>query len=139
MRHLLWASVVLLLSSVGLHAQVSIVNPHHLSVPAGRPEAIYHTALRVVTENFKMDEDSGLGFPLTLVLGEENERYVEDEDRKIDAIYLATWNEKKFAISVMRLAMEHLIDRDCRNQLVGEILSRSDAIAPVSVSAPRHR
>lgn len=85
-----------------------------------------------------MDEAAGLTFPLTLVLGEETERYVEDEDQQIDAIYLATWNEKKFAVSVMRLALEHLIDRNCRNQLVGEILTRSDAIAPVSVASPGH-
>ena len=57
---------------------------------------------------------------------------VEDEDNKVDAIYLKTWDEKKFAVSVMRLALEHLVDRECRNQLVSEILTRANVIAPVA-------
>ena len=138
MKHLL-TSAVLFLSSVAVQSQVSIVNPNHLKFPAGRPDAIYHSGLRVVAETFQVDDASELAIPLTLILGEQDERYVEDEDQKIDAIYLTSWNEKKFAISVMRLALGHLVDRDCRNQLVGEILSRSDAIAPVSVSSSKQR
>jgi hypothetical protein len=33
---------------------------------------------------------------------------------------------------VMRLALEHLVDRECRNQLVSEILTRANVIAPVA-------
>jgi hypothetical protein len=138
MKHL-FTYAVLFFSSVAVQSQVSIINPNHLNIPPGRPDAIHHAALRVVAEAFQLDDASELAIPLTLVLGEQDERYVEDEDQKIDAIYLTSWNEKKFAISVMRLALGHLVDRDCRNQLVGEILSRSETIAPVSVTSPKQR
>jgi hypothetical protein len=136
MKHF-FTIAVLLLGGIAAQAQVSIVNPNHLSFPAGTPDAIYHSALRVVAETFELDDASELATPTTLFLGEQNERYVEDEDQKIDAIYLTSWSEKKFAISVMRLALGHLVDRECRNQLVGEILTRSDAMAPVSVPSPK--
>jgi hypothetical protein len=50
--------------------------------------------------------------------------------------FTKVWDEKKFAISVMRLALEHLVDRECRNELVSEILTRANVITPVS---RRHR
>lgn len=136
MKHL-FTIAVLVLGSLAAQAQVSIVDPNHLGFPAGKPDAIYHAALRVVAETFELDDASELATPTTLFLGEQDERYVEDEDQKIDAIYLTSWSEKKFAISVMRLALGHLVDRDCRNQIVGEILGRSDAMAPVSVTPPK--
>jgi len=89
--------LVVVVCGAGLHAQASIVNAKHGAVPAGRPEAIYHSALHVVAEHFGGRGDD-LSFPVTLFLGEENERYVADEDRKLDAIYLADWNENKFAV-----------------------------------------
>jgi len=128
----------LLLCGAALHAQVSIVNPEHVAVPAGRPEALYHSALQVIAETFGRDNDS-LRFPVTLYLGEDDERYVADEDQKLDAVYLAGWNENKFTVSVMRLAMEHFMDHQCRNELLGEIVSRADAVSPVAVPSRKHR
>jgi hypothetical protein len=122
---------VFLLSGVALHAQVSIVNTKHETVPAGRPEAIYRSALNVVDDTF--GRDSSADFPVTLVLGEENEHYVADADHNVNAIYLAGWNENKFAVSMIHLAMEHLIDTECRNNLLGEIIVKSNAISPVSL------
>jgi len=122
---------VFLLIGVALHAQVLIVNAKHLAVPAGRPEAIYRSALDVVDETF--GRDSSANFPVTLVLGEENEQYVADADHNLNAIYLAGWNENKFAVSMIHLAMEHLIDTECRNNLLGEIIVKSNAISPVSL------
>ena len=117
--------------SVVAEAQVVIRNPQNLDVPQAKVNVIYRTTLRVLSENFDVEEISEL-YPVTLTLGSDEERYVEDEDNKVDAIYLKTWDEKKFAISVMRLALEHLVDRECRNQLVSEILTRANVIAPVA-------
>jgi hypothetical protein len=111
-------------------AQVVIRNPQNLDVPQAKVNVIYRTTLRVLSDNFDVEEISEL-YPVTLTLGSDDERYVEDEDNKVDAIYLKAWDEKKFAISVMRLALEHLVDRECRNQLVSEILTRANVIAPV--------
>jgi hypothetical protein len=133
-RHLI---VFVTLCGAGLNAQVSIVNPKHVTVPGGRVEAIYHSALQVVAANFDEENKDILRFPVTLFLGEEDERYVADEDQQLDAVYLAGWNENKFTVSVMRLAMEHLLDHECRNQLLGEILSRADAISPVAIQPKR--
>src|SRR5205085_5036576 len=105
--------------SVVAQAQVVIRNPQNLDVPQAKVNVIYRTTLRVLSDNFDVEEISEL-YPVTLTLGSDDERYVEDEDNKVDAIYLKAWDEKKFAISVMRLALEHLVDRECRNQLVSE-------------------
>ena len=91
--------------SVVAQAQV-IRNPQNLDVPQAKVNVIYRTTLRVLSENFDVEEISEL-YPVTLTLGSDEERYVEDEDNKVDAIYLKTWDEKKFAISVMRLALEN--------------------------------
>lgn len=123
--------------SVIAQAQVVIRNPQNLDVPQGKVNVIYTTTLRVLSETFDVGEISEL-YPVTLTLGADDERYVEDEDNKVDAVYLKAWDEKKFAISVMRLALEHLVNRECRNALVSEILTRSDVIAPVPASRGTH-
>ena len=128
--------LLLLCGSGWLHAQVSVVNEKQLTVPPGRPEVIYHSALQVMQDKFA-EGDVELRFPVTVVLGEEHERYTADENRRLDTIYLESWNENKFAVAVMRLALEHLLDTECRNQLLGEILRRSDAISPVAARPTR--
>ena len=116
--------------SAGAVAQVVINNPQSLDVPEAKVNVIYRTTLRVLSESFDVEDISEL-YPVRLTLGAENERYVEDEENKVDAIYLTRWDEKKFAISVMRLALEHLVNRECRNALISEILTRANVIAPV--------
>jgi hypothetical protein len=128
-RNLLFLVLAFASCSATMHAQVVINNPQNLDLPRGKANVIYQMTLRVLKENFDVGEISGL-YPVTLTLGAEEERYVEDEDNKVDAIFLKKWDEKKFAISVMRLALEHLVDRSCRNEMVSEILTRSDVIVP---------
>jgi hypothetical protein len=107
------------------------VNPQKLDMPEQRAEIIYRTTFRVIAETF--DTETPESFPITLELGDRDEHYNADEDAGIHEIHLALWDEKKFAISVMRLVLEHLVDRDCRNVLVSEILTRTNVIAPVEV------
>ncbi len=129
MHNYLFGLLVLVCCGITSHAQITIVNPQRLQVPDQRAEVIYRTTLRVLAETFETDPPKP--FPITLKLGDADEHYNADEDSGVHEIHLAYWNEKKFAISVMRLALEHLVDRDCRNVLVAEILTRTNVIAPV--------
>lgn len=131
MHNYMLGLLVIVCCGIRSHAQVTIVNPQRLDVPEQRAQIIYRTTLRVLAETF--ETDTPVPFPITLDLGDANEHYSADEDAGVHEIHLTQWNEKKFAISVMRLTLEHLVDRDCRNVLVYEILTRTDAISPVEV------
>jgi hypothetical protein len=72
--------------SVLSSSQVVIRNPQNLDVQPVKVNVIYQMTLRVLSETFDVDEISEL-YPVTLTLGAQEERYVEDEDNKVDAIY----------------------------------------------------
>lgn len=124
----LWIMALVSCSAL-LPAQVTIYNPQNLDVPRAKVNVIYHMTLRVLSDTLDLADIEQL-YPVTLTLGADEERYVEDEDKQLDAIFLKKWDEKKFAISVMRLALEHLVNRECRNEIVSDILNRSDLILP---------
>jgi hypothetical protein len=92
------------------------------------------TACRVVAEDFHAQDPSEVVYPLTLVLGVKDEHWTEDEEGHAYTLYLNDWNEAKFAVAAMRLALQRLITRDRRKQLMKEILRRSDQIAPIAAS-----
>ena len=54
-----------------------------------------------------MHDSSKLEFPLTLVLGERNERYTVDDNNGAYTIYLDDWNEAHFASSALMLVVHH--------------------------------
>jgi hypothetical protein len=136
MHNYLLGLLTIVCCSFPVNAQVLFENPQRLDIPQQRAEVIYQTTLRVLGETF---DTEARPFPVTLVLGEETEQYVDNEDEGIYSIHLTRWDEKKFAISVMRLALEHLVDRECRNVLVSEILTRTNMIAPVAVRPRNHK
>ncbi len=133
MRYLHFVLLILVLPSLG-RAQLKIENPRNLDVPVERAQVIFSTGCRVVAEEFHIKPKELAHFPLILVLGTPADLYEDDHDSGSYKIHLQTWNEKKFAIGVMRLAVEMLVTRERRDRLVSEILTRANSIAPLDVS-----
>jgi hypothetical protein len=129
--------LVMLAAACMSPAQLKVENRDNLVVPSQRVEIIYATACRVVREEFHLKHAELREFPLTLVLGSPEDRYEDDHDAGIYRIHLKVWDEKKFAVGVMRLAIEGMVDMQRRDHLVWQILTRADAIMPVNASHPR--
>ena len=131
--------VLFLLLHSPIHAQLSVVNPKHLEMPAERANVILSTACSVVAEQFHQRDTSNLRFQTVLVLGDSPEHYQVDEQKGIYTLYLKQWDERKFATLAMRFCVQRLATSVKEDHLVREILRRANQIGPVSVDALRER
>jgi hypothetical protein len=130
--------LLLLFGACPSHAQLRVENRYHMGFSDERAQIIFKTACRVVGEEFKLKRTALPEFPLTLVLGSSEDRYQDNHDAGIYRIELKSWDEKKFAVGVMRLAIERMVSREQRDRLVRQILTRSNAISPLRVWEERH-
>jgi hypothetical protein len=85
-----------------------------------------------MAEEFHLDNGCGADFPVTLVLGDLNERVKGDELNQVYFIYMNQWNEAQFVTSVSRLILQHMLSRDRKTRIVVEILRRANRMGPVS-------
>jgi hypothetical protein len=125
--------LLMLVTACASHAQLQVENPDHLAFPAERAQVIFKTACRVMGEKLHLKRAALLEFPLTLVLGSSEDRYEDDHDAGIYRLELRSWDEKKFAVGVMRLAIQRMVCREQRDRLVWQILTRSNAISPLNL------
>jgi hypothetical protein len=132
------AAFALILSACVGWAQVKIQS-NGVDVPADKVNVLYNTTFHVVAEEFHLRDNADLRFPVTLVLGDSNERVLGDEVSKTYVIYMERWNEAKFALAASRIAVQHLVSEERKNRMVSEIVRRSDQVAPVSLQALRYR
>ena len=116
---------------VPLCAQVTI-QKNGVGVPEGQVEILFRTSCRVMAEEFHLDNGCGADFPVTLVLGDLNERVSGDELNQVYFIYMNQWNEAQFVTSVSRLILQHMVSRDRKTRIVVEILRRANRMGPVS-------
>ena len=131
-------TLIIVLAAAGIsQAQLKVENRGHLGAPAERAQIIYGSACRVVGEEFHLKHAELREFPLTLVLGSPQDLYEDDHDAGMYHIYLTVWDEKKFAVGVIRLAIESMVNKQRRDRLVWEILTRANAIMPLNASGPR--
>jgi hypothetical protein len=129
---------LLVIGACSCRAQLQVENGDHVGFPDQRAQIIFNTACRVVGEEFHLKRAALPAFPLTLVLGSSEDRYQDNHDAGIYRIELKSWDEKKFAVGVMRLAIERMVGREQRDRLLRQILTRSNAISPLSVWEERH-
>ncbi len=129
---------VLLLLAGSLHAQLVIENPKHLEVSAVQAQALFQTTVRVLEMEFHSPGTLENQFHVKLVVGETPDRFTIDDPSGNGTIYMERWNEGKFAIAVMRLAVQHLLGPDRQKRLLEEIARRTHEIAPVSAAELHH-
>jgi len=112
-------------------AQVTILK-NGAAVPEEDVQLVFRTSCRVMTEEFHLDNACDGDFPITLILGDRNERVSGDELKQEYFIYMNQWNEAQFATSASRLILQHMVSRDRKTRIVAEILRRVNRMAPVS-------
>jgi hypothetical protein len=115
---------------------LAIANPKHIDVPQERAKVLLIETCHVVAKEFHVRNSSDIEYPLTLVLGEQDEGYGIDKQGKI-ILYLQQWSERKFVVWATRLAIQSLANHDREDRLAKEILRRADRTLPVSKNALR--
>lgn len=117
-------------------AQVTIQNPQHLAIPEQRVQVLHNLVCRVVAEELHIRESKVQG-PVTVVLGERQERTVADEFNGVYTIYLEHWDETIFASSDVRLTIQRMAFRNHSQQMAREVIRRVNQVAPVNANALR--
>ena len=134
---------VLLLAFLGsawvLAAQVRIENPKKLPVKDEEVNLLYTMVCEQVAQDFHVRNYKNLEVPLTLVLGEEAERYVIEHLTGAGTIYLRQWDETHFASAAVLIAFHHVLTNGQFQAEVKEVLTRFSKIAPETLTAARNR
>ena len=91
-RASLFGATLFIGAIVPLCAQVTI-QKNGVAVPEGQVEILFRTSCRVMAEEFHLDNACVADFPVTLGLGDLNERVSGDELNQVYFIYMNQWNE----------------------------------------------
>lgn len=138
-RRLTWSSltricclmIVCALAGTFAAAQVKIVNPQQVEVPEQTAQVLLRLSCKVAAEEFHVPGEAE--FPLTLVLGPENEEhYTADDPSRTYTVYLKEWSESRFATATMMIAVRR-IALPAQKKMITEVLERAHAIAPIQV------
>src|SRR6266481_683229 len=119
-------------------AQVTIENPKKLPVQEEEVNLLYTIVCRQVAQDFHVPNYKNLESPLTLVLGEDRERYVIDH-LGAGTIYLLQWDEAHFASAAVRITFHHVLSSGQFQEEVKNVLTRFSKIVPETISAARNR
>jgi hypothetical protein len=137
----MWAwhrtTVLLLLASSLVRAQLVLENPRHLDVPEQQVQVLFLTTARVMETEFHSPGALENTFRMRLVLGEKSERFTIDDSYGNGSLYMERWNEGKFTVAAMRLAMQHLLAPERQQRMLEEIVRRTREIAPVKAAQLR--
>jgi hypothetical protein len=141
MRWRLFTAVLLALAGCGWArgGQVTIENPKNLPIDAARVNLLYIMVCQEVAETFHIRDYKRLEYPLTLVLGEERERYVIDHSTGEGTIYLQQWDESRFTGSAVMVAFHQALSTEQFRLLVAKTLKRFWNASPVTVAEAKHR
>jgi len=112
------------------NAQLKVENPQHLKFEADRAQVLHRIICHVVANELRMRE-SKTEFPVTLVLGDPEERIRVDEDGIPRTVYLSSWDEAHFAISDMQLVMQRAVILEYWQRMMNEVVRRWKEVAPV--------
>lgn len=116
---------------------LTIVNSRQTDVPSERARVLILTTCRMVAEQFhRRMEDVNL--KITLILGEPSEQFVINDSGRM-TLYLQRWDESRFVNAVISGATERLMSRHTREQMLAEIVQRTDKIAPVAANQLRNK
>ena len=131
-------SVLLLAASSLAWAQLVIENPGHLDMPEQQAQVLFLTTNRVLESEFHSPGALENAFRMKLVLGEKAERFTIDDSSGNGTIYLEKWNEGKFAVAAMRLAVQHLLVPERQKRMLEEIVRRTHEIVPIKAAQLRN-
>src|SRR5215467_10667728 len=99
------------------------------------PRVLLLTTCRLVAEEFHQKPEH-VEITMTLVLGARDEYYAIDKTGRM-TMYLEHWDEGKFVDGVIISAIQWMASLQMRNQMLTEIVRRTDLIVPVSANQLR--
>lgn len=114
---------------------LTIVNPNQLDIPEKRARTLLFMTCQLVAEEFHQ-KPKHVEIMMTLVLGAQDEHYSIDKKGRL-TMHLARWDEAKFVNGVITSAIQWMASLQTRNQMLTEILRRTDQIVPVSANQLR--
>ena len=130
-------AMLLVVASGWLHGQLTIENPKKMEISEQQAQVLFLNISRVMESEFRSPGALESRFRVRLVLGEANERFTVDDAFGNGTVYLSKWNEGRFAVSTMRLAVQHLLGPDRQKKMLEEIVRRTRATATVSATQLR--
>lgn len=138
---LLTAATVLSLFVAGpvSGAVVTIENPKGLPVNDGQVTLLYTMTCQEIAEAYHVRNYKDLQVSVTLVLGEDDERYVIDHLTGSGTIYLRQWIEQNFVAAAVMIAFHRVLSNDRFKSEVTKILRRFERVKPQAVTALRRR
>ena len=138
MRRMIFLLAVLLSSADRLCGAVTIENPKSLPVDDGQVNLLYTMTCEEIADAYHVRNYKDLQVPLTLVLGEDDERYVIDHMTGAGTIYLKQWNEQNFVAAAVLIAFHRVLTKERFNLEVIKILTRFERVKPQTVMALKH-
>jgi hypothetical protein len=109
--------------------QVTVINPQQLDLPVQTAQVLLRLSCKVAAEQFHVAGETE--FPLTVVVGEENEEhYIADDVNRVYTVYLKRWNESRFTTATMMIAVRRLA-LPAQKKMITEVLERAHAITPI--------
>lgn len=143
MRCRTWLLTAAFLSSLApgsaCGAAVTIENPKDLPVDPGQVNLLYAMTCQEIAEGYHVRNYKDLQVSLTLVLGEDDERYVIDHFTGAGTVYLKQWSEQNFVAAAVMIAFHRVLSNDRFKSEVTKILTRFERVKPQTVTALRHR
>jgi len=136
-RRLIPVAVLIIIAGSMAMGEIKIENPKHLDVPEQKARVLLKLACQAVVNELHLSERADWDFNLRLVLGGKDEGYVIDQPSGLATVYLERWDEAKFTAAAVKLAVQKSIDERHEEQIIREVLRRSDQIAPVSAKRLR--
>jgi hypothetical protein len=112
---------------------VTIENPKNLTIKEEEVTLLYTMVCQQVADNFQVRDYKKLEYPLTVVLGEEQEGYSVDHAKGTATIHLQKWDEARFASTAAMIAVDHLLSNDQFHEVVMKSLKRFWSTNPVTV------
>jgi hypothetical protein len=124
--------------------QLIIENPQHLDFPEDQARVLLHIACRVLRKEFHLRRSFENDFRLALVLGESDERVIfapigenrpvlVTESSRVPTIYMQRWDEGRFVMAALRVAVWEILNDKEELRMVQEILGQAGRVVPVPV------
>lgn len=117
-------------------AEVTIENPKNLPVREEQVTLLYSMICQELAKTYHIRNYRKLERPLTLVLGEDRERYSIDS-AGTGTIYLRKWDEKSFAACAAKLAVHNVLSTEQFTVVVLKTLERYRNTRPITFSEAR--
>jgi len=118
-----FAACLLFLIGSLAQSQITVKNPSHPEYLQQGVQLLHQVICQVIAEELHLRRTRA-DLPLTLVLGEPQERIGVGEDGMPSKIYLHRWDEAAFAIADMQFVIERAVLRDHWQHMTNEVLRR---------------